>query len=272
MAGRFVWTRDFSCGICLSVRLRIFSLALLVVVGCKNPAVCWAALDAAGQEAAGIAAGIQNESGARLDYNEKTLRLEVRDDLGNLIEEIVPGSVSRTVDAAGQEYRLSFGKDESGRPSVLVRPGPAMQKPLLVQVFGRKAVLSPNASLMATLAGERQVFYEPSICGEVYYIEDYAAAGSKVSRLAAAKREVAVLAKPSHPGGVIPEKAEDDGKDLEGFNQAGDTLKSAVFAVFGLPDKQTTPKAKVYRLKGGASPGAGGPTSSPGSSVSGSAP
>lgn len=226
-----------------------------------------AAMDAAGQEAAGIVAGIGKESGVRLGYNEKTLRLEVRDDLGNLLEEFPAGAVSRTVDAAGQEYRLSFGKDELGRPSVLVRPGPAMQKPLLVEVFGRKAVLSPNASLMATLADDRQVFYEPSICGEVYYIEDYAGAGNKVSRLASAKREVAVLAKPSHPVGAIPETSEDGGKDLEGFNQAGDTLKSAVFAVFGLPDKQPTPKAKVYRLKGGASGGAGGPAPSPGAIV-----
>ena len=131
-----------------------------------------AAVDAAGQEAAGIVAGIQKESGARLVYNETTFRLEVRDDVGGLLEEIIPGSVSRTVDASDQEYRISFGKDEMGRPSVIVRPGPAMRKPLLVEVFGRKAVLSPNASLMATLAEDRQVFYEPSICGEVYYIED----------------------------------------------------------------------------------------------------
>ena len=130
-----------------------------------------AAMDAAGQEAAGIVAGIQKESGARLVYNEKTFRLEVRDDLGNLLEEFPAGAVSRTVDVAGQEYRLSFGKDEAGRPSVIVRPGPAMQKPLLVEVFGRKAVLSPNASLLATLAEDRQVFYEPSICGEVYFID-----------------------------------------------------------------------------------------------------
>ena len=68
-------------------------------------------------------AGIQKETGARLVYNDQTLRLEVRDDLGNLLEEISSGSVSRTIDLAEQEYRLSFGKDELGRPSVIVRPG-----------------------------------------------------------------------------------------------------------------------------------------------------
>lgn len=206
-------------------------------------------VDPAGQEAAGIVAGIQGGSGARLFFNEKTFRLEVRDDLGKLLEEINAGTVSRTVDVAGQEYRLSFGKDEMGRPSVIVRPGPAMRKPLLVEVFGRKAVLSPNASLMATLADERQVFYEPSICGEVYYIEDFGGPGSKVSRLASSRREVAVLAKPSSPTGEGPgtlQANQQDGKEME---KAGDAFKSAVFAVFGLPDKQPSSKAKVYRLR-----------------------
>jgi hypothetical protein len=212
-----------------------------------------AAVDAAGQEAAGIVAGIQKESGARLVYNEKTLRLEVRDDLGSLLEEFPAGAVSRTVDVAGQEYRLSFGKDEAGRPSVIVRPGPAMQKPLLVEVFGRKAVLSPNASLLATLAEDRQVFYEPSICGEVYYIEDFGGPGSKVSRLATTRREVAVLAKPSNPTGAGPgalRTSQDDGKEME---KAGDAFKSAMFAVLGLPDKQPSGKAKVYRLRSSGS-------------------
>lgn len=211
-----------------------------------------AAVDPAGQEAAGIVAGIQKESGARLIYNEKTQRLEIRDEMGSLLEELNSGSLSRTVDASGQEYRLSFGKDESGRPSVIVRPGPAMRKPLLVEVFGRKAVLSPNASLLATLADDRQVFYEPSICGEVYYIEEFGGTGSRVSRLATPRREVAVLAKPSNPIGSGPgtlEASKDDGKGME---KAGDAFKSAVFSVLGLPDKQPSGKAKVYRLRSSA--------------------
>lgn len=207
------------------------------------------AAESAGSEAAGIVAGIEGASGARLVFNEATFRLEVRDDLGNLLEEVSSGSVSRTVDVGGQEYRLSFGKDEMGRPSVLVRPGPAMRKPLTVEVFGRRAVLSPNASLMATLADEQQVFYEPSICGEVYYIEDFGGPGSKVSRLASSRREVAVLAKPSSPIGAGPgtlQANQQDGKEME---KAGDAFKSAVFAVLGLPDKQPSGKAKVYRLR-----------------------
>jgi hypothetical protein len=231
-----------------------FLFMLVTVAGLTFSGKAGAVVDPAGQEAAGIVAGIQNESGARLVYNDQTLRLEVRDDLGNIVEEIAAGSVSRTVDTAGQEYRLSFGKDELGRPSVLVRPGPAMRKPLLVEVFGRKAVLSPDSSLMATLADDRQVFYEPSICGQVYYIEDFGGPGSKVSRLASAKREVAVLAKPSNPTGAGPGALQVSQEDSKGMERAGDAFKSAMFAVFGLPDKQASGKAKVYRLRSMSGP------------------
>jgi hypothetical protein len=120
----------------------VWQLVIMIAGGGLSLAVKGlASVDPAGQDAAGMVAGIQNESGARLVYNDQTLRLEVRDDLGSLLEEIAAGSVSRTVDTAGQEFRLSFGKDELGRPSVLVRPGPAMRKPLLVEVFGRPLFL-----------------------------------------------------------------------------------------------------------------------------------
>jgi len=246
-----------------------FLFMLAIAAGLTFSGKVGAVVDPAGQEAAGIVSGIQNESGARLVYNDQTLRLEVRDDLGNIVEEIAAGSVSRTVDTAGQEYRLSFGKDELGRPSVLVRPGPAMRKPLLVEVFGRKAVLSPDSSLMATLADDRQVFYEPSICGQVYYIEDFGGPGSKVSRLASAKREVAVLAKPASPTGAGPgalQASQEDGKEME---KAGDAFKSAMFAVFGLPDKQASGKAKVYRLRSMSGPEEGSGVAAPVSAEAG---
>ena len=128
--------------------------------------------DPAGQEAAGIVAGIQNGSGGRLIFNEKTERLEVRDGLGSLIDEMPAGTAGKVVDVSGQEYRLSFGKDDMGRRSVLVRAGPGMQKPITLDVFGRRAVLSTEASLLATLGSNEEVIYEPSICGEVYMICD----------------------------------------------------------------------------------------------------
>ena len=128
--------------------------------------------DPAGQEAAGIVAGLQDGAGGRLVFNEKTERLEVRDTLGSLIDEMAAGTAGRVVDVSGQEYRLSFGKDDMGRRSVLVRAGPGMQKPITLDVFGRRAVLSIEASLLATIDSNEEVFYEPSICGEVYMVCD----------------------------------------------------------------------------------------------------
>lgn len=128
--------------------------------------------DPAGQEAAGIVAGLRNGSGGRLVFNEKTERLEVRDTLDSLIDEMAAGTAGKVVDVSGQEYRLSFGKDDMGRRSVLVRAGPGMQKPITLDVFGSRVVLSVEASLLAILESNEEVYYEPSICGEVYMICD----------------------------------------------------------------------------------------------------
>lgn len=232
-----------------SLMSRIYRMALLpgwLMVAFSSLA---SAPDPAGQEAAGIVAGLQPPGGLRLLFNERTQRLEVRDEVGSLLAEISPGTTSRTFDFAEMEYRLSYGKDEMGRLSVLVRPGPAMQKPVTVDLLGRKAVLSPNASLLATVVSDDQVFYEPSLCGEVYYIEEFGPGGTKLSRLATSRREVAVLAKPSNPVGAGPgtlQANQEDGKEME---KAGDAFKSAMFAVLGLPDKQPSGKAKVYRLR-----------------------
>lgn len=226
---------------------------IAILAGGASPVVA-SAPDPAGQEAAGIVAGLSPTSVLRLVFNERTQRLEVRDEVGSLLAEVPSGTTSRTFDFSGMEYRLSYGKDEMGRLSVLVRPGPAMQKPITVDLLGRKAVLSPNASLVATVASDDQVFYEPSLCGEVYYIEEFGPSGTKLSRLATSRREVAVLAKPSNPTGAgtgTLQANQEDGKEVE---KAGDAFKSAVFAVLGLPDKQPSGKAKVYRLRssGGA--------------------
>jgi len=228
----------------------------LILVG-MNAITEASAPDPAGQAAAGIVAGLENGSGGRLVFNGKTERLEVRDSLGSLIDEMPAGTAGKVVDVSGQEYRLSFGKDDMGRRSVLVRAGPGMQKPITLEVFGRSAVLSIEASLLATLGANEEVFYEPSICGQVYYIEGIGGAGSRVSRLAINKREVAILAKPSNPTGAGPgtsSGAQDDGKGME---KAGDAVKSAFCAVLGLPDKQASSKAKVYRLKGNQDPNEG---------------
>lgn len=144
---------------------------LLVLVGSTTISLA-SVPDPAGQEAAGIVAGLQSGVGGKLVLNERTGRLEVRDGVGSLIDEMAAGTAGKVIDVSGQEYRLSFGKDDMGRSSVLVRAGPGMQKPITLDVFGRRAVLSTEASLLATLGSNEEVFYEPSICGEVYMISD----------------------------------------------------------------------------------------------------
>ena len=133
--------------------------------------ICTAsAPDPAGQQAAGIVAGVESRVGGKVVINEKTKRLEVRDEQGSLIDEMALGTSDKVVDVAGQEYRLSFGKDEMGRRSVLVRPGPGMHKPITVEILGRKSVLSIEASLLVTIDQKDRIYYEPSICGNVYMI------------------------------------------------------------------------------------------------------
>ena len=238
------------------MRMHYFLLAL--IFGLRFLSIGTAsAPDPAGQQAAGIVAGVENGVGGRVGINEKTNRLEVRDEVGSLIDEMALGTSGKVVDVAGQEYRLSFGKDEMGRQSVLVRAGPGMQKPITLEVFGRKAVLSPEASLLATMDEKNKVYYEPSVCGQVYYIEGAGGLGSRVSRLASQKREVAILAKPSNPTGAGPGSLAGGKADDKSMEKAGDAVKSAFCAVLGLPDKQPSTKAKVYRLKGNQDPNEG---------------
>ena len=209
--------------------------------------------DPAGQQAAGIVAGLEHGPGGKVLFSEKTGRLEVRDEQGSLIDEISPGTAGKAVDVAGQEYRLSFGKDYMGRRSVLVRAGPSMQKPITLEVLGRKAVLSPEASLLATIDQKNRIYYEPSICGQVYYVEGNRTFGGEVSRRAILQKESAILAKPSPPASEAAGTLDPAIAYNEDMESAGNKFKSAFLTVLGLPDRQASPKANVYRL-GGDSP------------------
>ena len=210
----------------------------------------WAAnLDPAGSEAAGIVSGIQRDSSPALLLNPKTGRLEARDAFGSLLEEFPPGSTGKVFDFSNQEYRLSFGRDDEGRLSVLVRPGPAMTKPVILRVFGRKVVMSPEASLVATVGKDELTYFEPSICGQVYYVEPDLVMGGEVSRRATAMRESAILAKPSSPLLDQPGQIDPASKYNQDVKSAGQAVKSAFLTLFGLPDKQPTQKARVYKLR-----------------------
>jgi hypothetical protein len=45
-----------------------------------------------------------------------------------------------------------------------------MQKPVTVEIFGRKSVISIEASLLVTIDEKKRIYYEPSICGNIYMI------------------------------------------------------------------------------------------------------
>lgn len=208
--------------------------------------------DAAGSQAAQLVLGLDSQDPVGLIFNPSTRRLEIRSSEGAILEEIQAGTTGKAVDLPGQEVRLSFGKDEDGRPSVLVRPGPAMQKPVFLKVFGRKTVISPDASLSATVGKDELVYFEPSICGQVYYVEPDWNLGGEVSRRATAMRESAVLATPSplvSKEAGQPDPASQYKKDLE---SAGNSVKTALLTLFGLPDKQPAQKTRVYKLGSGS--------------------
>lgn len=208
--------------------------------------------DPAGSEGSRMILGLDLQDPVALVFNPASKRLEIRSPEGALLDEVSAGTTGKAFDLPGQELRLSFGKDEEGRPSVLVRPGPAMQKPLFLKVFERKTVISPDASLSATIGKDKLIYFEPSICGQVYYVEPDWNLGGEVSRRATAMRESAVLATPSslvakEPG--KPDPASEYKKDLE---SAGNAVKSALFTLFGLPDKQPVQKTRVYKLGSGS--------------------
>lgn len=215
----------------------------------KAPVGFGANLDPAGSDAAGIVSGMNRESSPALLLNPKTGRLEARDAFGTLLEEFSPGTTGKVFDFSNQEYRLSFGRDDQGRPSVLVRPGPAMTKPVIVMVFGRKVVMSPEASLVATVGKDELTYFEPSICGQVYYVEPDLVLGGEVSRRATAMRESAILAKPSAPLEDQPGIVDPASKYKKDVESAGQAVQSALLTLFGLPDKQPTQKARVYKLR-----------------------
>lgn len=235
----------------MDVRDFVFFLFLLgCALGGVQAAIPGQAVGSSMNKKDEIDANLVQGATAKVTLSEKTGRLEVRDQAGSLLGEIMAGTAGQAVDAYGQEFRLSFGKDEMGRKSVLVRAGPAMKGPVTIEILGRKAVLSPEASLLATLADHEQIYFEPSLCGKVYYIENVGLSGSHLSRLATSKKEVAVLAKPSNPNGAGPGLTAESQNDSKSMEKTGEAVKSALCTVFGLPDKQPTSKAKVYRLRG----------------------
>jgi hypothetical protein len=104
--------------------------------------------------------------------NSTTQRLEARDVDGAMLEEYSPGTVGRVLDASGYELRISFGRDEKRRLSLMVRPGPAQSQPVMISVFRRRLILPPGTSVSAFMERDGEVVtIEPCLTGVIYYLD-----------------------------------------------------------------------------------------------------
>ena len=104
--------------------------------------------------------------------NPVTQKLEARNIDGAVVEEYATGTVGRVLDAGGYELRISFGRDEKRRLSLMVRPGPAQIQPVQISVFDRRLILPPGSSVSASLEPkDGVVLIEPGLTGTIYYLD-----------------------------------------------------------------------------------------------------
>ena len=104
--------------------------------------------------------------------NPVTQKLEARNIDGAIVEEYPTGTVGRVLDGGGYELRVSFGRDERRRLSLMVRPGPAQTAPVQVSVFDRRLILPPGTSVSAAMEKEDGIVtIEPCLTGTIYYLD-----------------------------------------------------------------------------------------------------
>ena len=198
--------------------------------------------------------------------NAKTERLEARDVDGALIEEYSSGAVGQILDVGEYELKVSFGRDESRRLSLLLRPGPAQAKPVQVSVFQRRLILPPGTSVSAFMEGDGRVTIEPCLTGTIYYLDTQPTAvdlpEDKVKILASKNlvrigRDVEQGKLPDEEmvDAVVEGKMETEEKQTPKNNAGlavGGWLQNAGVSLMGLPNPQTTPPATVVKVASGA--------------------
>jgi len=198
--------------------------------------------------------------------NAKTQKLEARNIEGAILEEYAPGSVGRVLDAGGYELRVSFGRDEKRRLSLMVRPGPAQTQPVQVSVFQRRLILPPGTSVSAAMEKEDGVVtIEPCLTGTIYYLDTEPTPvdvpADKV-RLVTSKNLVRIGREVQE--GKLPDEemidavvqgslATEDKQTAQ--NNAGlalgGWLQNATTSLMGLPNPQTAPPATVVKVSAG---------------------
>lgn len=211
--------------------------------------------------------------------NPVTQKLEVRNIDQAIVEEFSPGTVGKvldfevdTVNQAGQasrqpcELRVSFGRDDRRRLSLMVRPGPGQTRPVQISVFQRRLILPPGTSVSATLeAQDGVVTIEPCLTGTIYYLDTEPASvevtPDKV-RMVTSKNLVRIGREVQQ--GRVPDAEEVDAlvqgnlmtedKQTPQNNAGvamGAWLQNATTSLMGLPNPQAPPPATVVKVSAG---------------------
>lgn len=198
--------------------------------------------------------------------NPVTQKLEVRDVDGAIIEEYSTGTVGRALDSGGYELRVSFGRDERRRLSLLVRPGPAQTQPVQISVFDRRLILPPGTSVSAAMEKEDGIVtIEPCLTGTIYYLDTEPTAVDVPSdqvRLVASKNLVRIgreVGEGKVPEGdmvdaVVQGSLETEEKQTPKNNAGvalGAWLQNASTSLMGLPNPQAPPPATVVKVSAG---------------------
>jgi len=198
--------------------------------------------------------------------NPVTQKLEARNIDGAIVEEYPTGTVGRVLDAGGYELRVSFGRDEKRRLSLMVRPGPAQNQPVQISVFDRRLILPPGTSVAAAMEKENGIVtIEPCLTGVIYYLDTeptpVEVSPDKV-RLVTSKnlvrigREVGQGRLPDEEmiDAVVQGTLETEDKQTPQNNAGlavGGWLQNATTSLMGLPNPQTAPPATVVKVSAG---------------------
>lgn len=198
--------------------------------------------------------------------NSVTQKMEARNIDGSIVEEYPTGTVGRVLDAGGYELRVSFGRDEKRRLSLMVRPGPAQLQPVQISVFDRRLILPPGTSVSAAMEKEGEVVtIEPCLTGIIYYLDTeptpVEVSPDKV-RLVASKNLVRIgrdvrqgrLPDEEMIDAVVQGTLETEEKQTPQNNAGmavGSWLQNATTSLMGLPNPQAAPPATVVKVSAG---------------------
>ena len=198
--------------------------------------------------------------------NRLTQKLEARDMDGAILEEYSPGAVGHVLDGGGYELRVSFGRDDKRRLSLMVRPGPAQTQPVQISVFDRRLILPPGTSVSAAMENEGEVVtIEPCLTGTIYYLDTEPTPVNvsadkvqlvKSKNLVRIGREVQQGKLPDEEmiDAVVQGSLETEEKQTPHNNAGvavGAWLQNASVSLMGLPNPQTKPPATVVKVSSG---------------------